>query len=175
MDSFDIKKIQNDDDTFLEFMKLYRLDLYKTALAFLKNKDEALEAIQEVTYRAYKKRKQLKQPEYLKTWLIRIMINYCQDILKKQKRMHPFINQEQQLTTNDNFHQLWLSDAISKLNSNEQELIYLKYFHGYTYEELSHHLKIPEGTLKTRIHFALKKLKQDLGSYKEGGWNEGLS
>ncbi|GEL76003.1 sigma-70 family RNA polymerase sigma factor [Tenuibacillus multivorans] len=172
MDSIDLDQFHQDDDVFLLAMKHYRVDLYKTALAFLKNKDHALEAIQEVTYRAYKKRKQLKKPEYLKTWLIRIMINYCQDVIKKQKRYLPFKRQAERASHSSDFQKVWIDDAIKQLNDHEQELIYLKYFHGFTYKELAMQFSQPEGTLKTNIHSALKKLKKDLGDDKEGGMNE---
>lgn len=79
-----IKAIAGNEAAFIELMKMYKIDLYKTGLSFLKNEEEALEAIQEVTYRAYKSIRKIKEPAYFKTWLMRIMINYCQDQLKKK-------------------------------------------------------------------------------------------
>ncbi|WP_019415887.1 sigma factor, partial [Paenisporosarcina sp. TG20] len=78
--------IAGDDGSFLIVMHNQKEALYRTALAFLKNEHDALEAIQEITYRAYKKIHTVKEPTYMKTWLTRIMMNYCQDQLKKQKR-----------------------------------------------------------------------------------------
>ena len=46
--------IKGDDQAFLKLIQLFKIDLYKTALSYLRNEEEALEAIQEVTYRAYK-------------------------------------------------------------------------------------------------------------------------
>jgi RNA polymerase sigma factor (sigma-70 family) len=81
------KAINGDDEAFLKLMQTYKMDLYKTALAYLGNKEDSLEAIQEVTYRAYRSIYDLQKPAYVKTWLIRIMINYCNDQLKKNKRV----------------------------------------------------------------------------------------
>ena len=44
--------IKGNDQAFLELIQLYKIELYKTALSFSRNEEEALEAIQEVTYRA---------------------------------------------------------------------------------------------------------------------------
>ena len=66
-------------------MREMRSKRYRTALAYLKNEGDALEAVQEVTFRAYEKIHSLKKPEYAKTWLVRIMMNYCRDVLHKQK------------------------------------------------------------------------------------------
>ncbi|MDN4606603.1 sigma factor [Sporosarcina highlanderae] len=80
------KAIGGDDDAFLSLMQFHKEALLRTAIAFLKNDQDALEALQEVTYRAYKKIHTVREPAYVKTWLIRIMMNYCQDQLKRGKR-----------------------------------------------------------------------------------------
>jgi len=48
------KAISGNEEAFLELMKIHKIDLYKTALSYLRNEGEAFEAVQEVTYRAYK-------------------------------------------------------------------------------------------------------------------------
>ena len=63
------KAIKGDDEAFLQIMQLYKDTLYRTAFAFLKNEHDALEAMQEVTFRAYQKIHTLKEPTYMKTWL----------------------------------------------------------------------------------------------------------
>ncbi|WP_394219419.1 sigma-70 family RNA polymerase sigma factor [Halobacillus trueperi] len=157
------KAISGDDESFLIMMKTYKNDIYKTALAFLKNKEDALEVLQEVTARAYQKRHQLREPRYAKTWLVRITIHYCQDLIKHKKRIHTreeiTLAQEQR----DETGRIVLEDAISSLPPKEQELVYLKYFHGLTFRELSKIMRVKENTLKTRLYTALSKLKQELG------------
>ena len=160
------KDFRKNNDAFVYIITTYRADLFRTAMAFLKNNEEALEAIQEVTFRAYKKRKQLRDIRYVKTWLIRIMINYCNDVLKKSKRLTDDRMLEHKASV-DNSKSIWLEDAIHHLKKADQELIYLKYFHGMTFPELAEQLKIPESTVKTRIYSALEKLKRQLAD--EGG------
>ncbi|WP_371514474.1 sigma factor [Solibacillus sp. R5-41] len=53
----------------------------------MKNEHDAIEAYQEMTYRSLKNIHKLKEPNYLKTWLIRILINICLDMKLKQSRL----------------------------------------------------------------------------------------
>lgn len=151
------KAIKGDDQAFLKLMQLYKDTLYRTAFAFLKNEHDALEAMQEVTFRAYQKIHTVKEPSYVKTWLVRIMMNYCQDQLKKRKR---YSSSEvlQKIGFEDATH-LEMNEAIESLSSVEQQLIFLKYFQNTKIKEIAELEKIPEGTVKSRLHKALKSLK----------------
>lgn len=155
------KAIKGDDQAFLQVMQLYKDTLYRTAFAFLKNEHDALEAMQEVTFRAYQKIHTVKEPSYLKTWLVRIMMNYCQDQLKKRKR---YSSSEilQEIGFNEDTTQLEINEAIASLSCVEQQLIFLKYFQNTKIKEIAELEKIPEGTVKSRLHKALKSLKDFL-------------
>ncbi|QFG01077.1 RNA polymerase subunit sigma-24 [Psychrobacillus glaciei] len=142
-------------------MQLHKEDLYRTAFAFLKNEHDAVEAMQEVTFRAFEKIHTVKKPNYMKTWLIRIMMNYCQDQLKKKKR---FISNEvlQEIGGYSVDSTMELEEAIASLSSDEQQLIFLKYFQNTKIKEIAEIKKIPEGTVKSRLHTALKSLRSFL-------------
>src|SRR5690242_13434391 len=74
------------EKAFYELMACNRDKLYKTAWFYLRDETAALEAIQEVTCRAFLKIGKLREPRYFSTWLTRILINYCMDELKRCKR-----------------------------------------------------------------------------------------
>lgn len=160
MDEFELnqKAIAGDDEAFIELMQLHKEALLRTALAFLKNDHEALEALQEVTYRAYKKIHSVKQPEYVKTWLIRIMINYCQDQLKKNRKWVSVGSGKEGIT--EDFSQFELTEALNSLPPNEQQLIYMKYFQDIKIKDIAAIEKIPEGTVKSRLHKTLRTLRE---------------
>ena len=153
--------IKGDDQAFLQIMKLYKDTLYRTAFAFLKNEHDALEAIQEVTFRAYQKIHTVKEPSYLKTWLVRIMMNYCQDQLKKSKR-YSSSGVRHEIGYSDDTTHLEMNEAIASLSNGEQQLIFLKYFQNIKIKEIAELEKIPEGTVKSRLHKALKTLRNFL-------------
>lgn len=156
------KAIKGNDEAFLQLIQTYKVDLYKTALSFLRNEEEALEAIQEVTYRAYKGIRNLKEASYFKTWLIRIMINYCNDQLKKQKRV--VINEEmlESVGVTENHSEMELRDAMLGLDERSREILTLKYFHDLKIKDIAGTMQCPEGTVKTWLNKALKALREKL-------------
>lgn len=145
------KAIKGDEQAFLQVMQLYKDTLYRTAFAFLKNEHDALEAMQEVTFRAYQKIHTVKEPRYVQTWLVRIMMNYCQDQLKKSKR-YSSNEMLQEIGHSEDTTHLEINEAIASLSSGEQQLIFLKYFQNTKIKEIAELEKIPEGTVKSRLH-----------------------
>ncbi|MEC5425361.1 sigma-70 family RNA polymerase sigma factor [Virgibacillus sp. C22-A2] len=156
------KAIDGDDDAFLRLIQLHKVDLYRTALSYLKNQEEALEAVQEVTYRSYKEIHTVREAAFIKTWLIRIMINYCNDQLKKDKRLifHGEIIDLQGVS--DSHTDMELKDAMSQLDDRSSEILTLKYFNDLKIKDIAIALECPEGTVKTRLNKALKKLRNKL-------------
>lgn len=154
--------IEGNDEAFLELINSVRIDLYKTALAYLRNEGDALEALQEVTYRAYSSLSELREPRYFKTWLIRIMINYCNDTIKKQKRL--ILNEKLLFIEGDfdNHYLFEIEDAMQSLDERSREMIILKYFHDLKIKEIAQAFNCPEGTIKTWLYKALKLLREKL-------------
>lgn len=153
------KAIRGDNDAFLQLMFIHKEALYRTALAYLKNEQDALEAMQEVTVRAYEKIKTLRMPEYAKTWLIRIMMNYCHDVLQKKKR---YVLDENVVVLNgvsDDFTYLEVEEALNHLSEKERQLVHMKYLHDIKIKDIADMTSTPEGTVKTRLYKAVKSLR----------------
>lgn len=89
MDDFTLvlRAKKGDETAFYSLMMNHKEQLFKIAYSYLKNEQDALEAIQEVTFRAFKHIRKLKEPDFFSTWLIRILINHCNDELHKKKRL----------------------------------------------------------------------------------------
>lgn len=165
--TFDLAKraIQGDEEAFLQLMKEHKDSLYRTAWSHFKNEHEAIEAVQEVTVRAYRNIHTVREPQYMKTWLIRIMLNYCNDTLKKAKRF--VITEQVELQTMDNNDELLvLEEAMERLNDSSRRIVHLKYFQNATHKEIAYIERIPEGTVKSRLHYALKTMRS---FFKERG------
>ena len=155
------RAIKRDEQAFLNVIHLHKETLYRTAFAFLKNEYDAIEAVQEVTVRAYKKIHTVKEPNYLKTWLVRIMMNYCQDQLRLKKR---YISSEQlhEIGTSENYTFLEIEEALAALPDKEQRLIHLMYFQNTKIKDIAIVENIPEGTVKSRLHKTLRTLRSFL-------------
>ena len=153
------KAMNGNDEAFLSLILTHKEALFRTALAYLKNEEDALEAIQEVTFRAYEKIKTVRKPEYIKTWLIRVMMNYCRDVLHKRKR---FVFDEDMLLQqgiSEDYTYLEIEEALTTLSKAERELIYLRYLHEVKIKDIAEMTMTPESTVKTRLYKALGVLK----------------
>ncbi|WOV86459.1 sigma-70 family RNA polymerase sigma factor [Sporosarcina oncorhynchi] len=153
------KAIRGDDEAFLQLMFMHKEALYRTALAYLKNDGDALDAVQEVTFRAYEKIKTLHTPEYAKTWLVRIMMNHCRDVIRKKNRYVFNDNIAEMKGISDDFTYLEVEEALSHLSEKDRQLVHLKYLHDIKIKDIADMTSTPEGTVKTRLYKAVKSLR----------------
>ena len=152
---------------FSTLIKSYEKDLYKVAIAMTKNDDDALDCIQEAILQAYISIKDLRQDEYFKTWLIKILINKCNALLKKNKKI---LNLDVSIAENDKVEQsdrLELKDSINNLDSNLKIIVILYYYEDMSIKDISESLNIPQGTIKSRLSRARSKLKEMLSIDEE--------
>lgn len=75
-----------DEEAVFALLQLHMDKLYRIAWIYLRNEQDALEALQETSCRAFVKLGTLKRPEFFSTWIVRIMLNVCMDELKRKKR-----------------------------------------------------------------------------------------
>jgi RNA polymerase sigma-70 factor (TIGR02954 family) len=157
---------RGDDDAFYQLIRAHKEKLYKVAYAFFRNETDALEALQEVTCRAYLKLSKLKTPAYVSTWLTRIMIHTCIDEQKRKRRWQVEPTEREAAHVEDTDSRMQIDEALSRLAPVQRQVIILKYFEDLTIREIASLLGHPEGTIKTWLHKALGALREDLGK----GW-----
>ena len=161
-----VKKAQKGDEkAFLTLFQNYEEDLYRIAYVYVKNKNDALDVVQETAYKAISQIQTLKNPEYFKTWLIRITINCAINLLKKEKKVVPLKSEYTEgniSNENDCALRLTLRDMIERLNENEKSVVVLKYFYNYTFLEISKIIELPIGTVKTLLYRSLEKFRIQL-------------
>ncbi len=138
--------------------------LYRVSYAQLPQSCDREDAIQECLYKAWKKRHQLKNERYLQTWVIRILINECHNIQRKKQRELPLAEFAER--TAPPGADIELHDALMNLSENLRLPILLHYGEDYTIKEIAQILRLPEGTVKTRMLHARRELKKNL--YWEG-------
>ncbi|MET3937638.1 RNA polymerase sigma factor (sigma-70 family) [Paenibacillus sp. PvP094] len=152
---------KGDAEAFAALMAMHQSRLYRIAYAYLHNEGDALEAIQESTYRAYRKLKKLKEPSYFGTWLIRILLNYCADERKRKNRYSP-VTEMHEPSSWDRPEDPDLAAAVSALDPDCKQIIILSYFEGFSLTETAEILDIPVGTVKSRLHRTLGQLRAQL-------------
>ena len=77
------KAKKGDADAFCRLMELETQNMYKIARAYLKNDEDAADAISDTILTCFEKLHTLQNNRYFKTWLIRILINKCKDIINR--------------------------------------------------------------------------------------------
>ncbi|MDQ0225753.1 sigma-70 family RNA polymerase sigma factor [Metabacillus niabensis] len=168
------RAIKGDAAAFEELLFLEEKMLYYKAISYVGNKEDALDAIQEATCKAFLSIGKLKNPEYFSTWLFKILIHECYNLLRKRKQIIPYEENEllkkldeKQDKEIESFH---LSEALSTLNTSYQTSIILFYYHDLSIKDISEVMEKPVGTVKTYLRRAKKKLKSELErSYKLNG------
>lgn len=152
-----------DEESFFALMQLHKERLYRIAYAYLKNEDDALEAIQETAYRAWKTFGKLKHPQYVSTWLIRILLNCCGDEWKRRKRFAPVTDIPERSAPDpklaDAVDRVQLAEALERLDPKLKQIIILKYYEDMTLTEIAETLDRPVGTVKTWLNKSLIALK----------------
>jgi RNA polymerase sigma-70 factor (ECF subfamily) len=157
---------KGNDHAFLTLFQKYEQDIYRIAFVYLKNQSDALDVVQETAYRSFKSIKNLKEPKYFKTWLIRIAISCSIDLLRKQKNVVQLKPEFEEFISGDINEDIDLEmtvrDLIERLNEDEKGVIILRFYEGLTIKEVSETLDIPLGTAKTILYRALNKLRRNL-------------
>ncbi|WP_455257949.1 sigma-70 family RNA polymerase sigma factor [Peptoniphilus asaccharolyticus] len=148
------------NEDFESLMENREYKLYKIAFTYLRNRDDSMDCVQETLLKGLKSYHRLKNREYFDTWIIRILINTCIDYLNKNRNTLQ-INEEisSEEIESDYEQTIDLLNAIKDLDQQQRELIFLKYFKGYSNVEIAEEMGIKEGTVKSRVHRVLKKLR----------------
>jgi len=157
-------------DTVVErLIEQYGQEVYKIAYFYMKETQLAEDVFQEVFYKVIKNYHKFNHQSSEKTWLIRITINTCKDMLRTSwiKRVTTFgVWQDseneyekpydiEKKETNKELYEL-----IQQLPQKYKEILLLFYYKDLTYEEISEILQIPEGTVRSRLSRAREKLKK---------------
>ncbi|MGG3452298.1 sigma-70 family RNA polymerase sigma factor [Domibacillus aminovorans] len=151
---------------FEELLFLEEKTLYYKALSYVGKKEDALDAIQETSCKAFLSIGQLQNPEFFSTWLFKILIRECYKLLKNRDQIIPYeeieLLKRLDRIQDKEIESIHLSDALAKLNSSYQTSIILFYYHDLSIQEISEIMDKPVGTVKTYLRRAKKKLKNDL-------------
>lgn len=156
---------KGDDNAFYELISERKVQLYKTAFAYVKNKEDALDIVSDTVCKAYVSIKKLKEPSFFNTWLTRILINTSLDCINKNNKSVSFqenTNSDMGLILKDDDQIIDLKVAVDKLQGKYKTIVILKYFQDMTLTEIAKILQCPLGTVKTNLHKALGELRLDL-------------
>ncbi len=157
---------------------IQQADSLKTyARNFTRDQDDANDLVQDTLLKAVTYFRNFKEGTNLKGWLYTIMKNTFINNYRRVVKTNSFITKEEEITSanlvvsassnrgENKFVMEDINNALSNL-SDDYYIPFTMYFEGYKYHEISDHLNIPIGTVKTRIHVARKAMKKTLNAYR---------
>lgn len=134
--------------------------------------NDCADAIQEAVLKAYKSISTLKHPEFFKTWFIRILINECKKINVQKNKVIPMEEVIlEKLVSNGIDESLAIQQMLNLLENELRDVVILYYFEDLPIKDISGMLKIPQGTVKSRLSRARQKLSTLIKTDFEGSDN----
>ncbi len=131
--------------------------LYRVSYSILPEKCDREDAVQSCLEKAWKRRRALREERYLKTWLVRILINECYDIHRRRAREAPRELPERAAPPDADRE---LHDALMRLPEELRTPIVLHYMDGYPVQEIASVLRLAQGTVKSRMRRGRAMLKE---------------
>lgn len=147
-------------DTFERNIREYAPNMYRLALAMLHDREDARDAVGEAALKAYEKLHTLRDAERFRPWIMQITANEARRIYGRNRRSTPVEDMEAYMPAfRDESHELW--DVVMQLDIAYREVILLYFYERFSIREISAALRIPEGTVKSRLSRG-KKLLRDM-------------
>jgi len=144
------------DDIFIERLAAMRETMYRVSCAQLQRACDRDDAVQEALLKAWHNRRKLKEERYMQTWVVRILINECRNIQRKQKR--EIVTDELPESSSTEEANTDLYDALFRLDEKLRLPVVLHYIEGYSTQEIAKILGTPKGTILWRMSKARKEL-----------------
>lgn len=148
-----------DKQDFTRQVKQMERRLYRVAMSYTGNEADAADTVQEALLRAWAKRDTLRDESLFSTWMTRILINECKTLLRKRRRITPMETLPQQGNQSPLDSQDDLRAALLSLEPHYRVPLVLNALEGYTLREIAGMLRLPEGTVKSRVSRARRQLR----------------
>jgi RNA polymerase sigma-70 factor (ECF subfamily) len=163
-----VKKAKRGDaEAFIELIEKNKLSMYRVARGFLREEEDVADAMSETVLTCYEKVGSLRQDAYFKTWMIRILINHCKDILKKQKRsisVEDIPETEARVPDNES---LEFQELIEPLREQDRSIFTLYYVYGMKVKEIAACMEMKESTVVTRLKRGRETLRGEMTDSRE--------
>lgn len=145
-----------DEKQFCQRVEPARDKLFRIAYTLLHNEQDCSDALQEALLRAWQNLDRLREERYFDTWLVRILINECKRL---RTRRQPVVSVPAAPFEPDDRP---LHDALQAMDERYRLPLVLHYLEGYSLEEIAWLLRVPTGTVKSRMHAGRRKLRDIL-------------
>ncbi len=141
--------------------------LYAVARLILRDDGLAEDAVQEALVRAWQQLPSLRDPERFNAWLYRLVVNACADQGRQLRRWSQQVRQlPVDISVGDDTGSVadreQLERGFGRLKPEQRAVIVLHYYSGFSAAEIARILGTPEGTARSRLHYATEAMRAAL-------------
>lgn len=172
-----VSGIRNGDEgAFQELFRRFQGNIYGTALRILKEEQAAWDALQETLVNIHRACHKFRGDSKLSTWINRITINVCLEMIRRNRKHRRNLDGDvsewvhlEDASQRTPYEELCRTDirkrvraGISALNERHRKVVWLHDLEGFTIREIAESLKVAEGTIKSRLFYGRRQLRQRL-------------
>ena len=149
---------KGDKVAFERLFRKHSVSLYRVARGILKCESDIEDATQETIIKAYQKLSSLRSDLYFKTWLIKILVNECNYIVRANKKTANLVETEP-ACSNSPYENFELFSVVQSLDSDLRIVTLLFYYEGLPQKDIAEVLELPVGTVSSRLSRSREKLR----------------
>jgi RNA polymerase sigma-70 factor (ECF subfamily) len=148
---------------------------YGLARAILHDPIDAQDATHDAFVSAWRAWGSLRDPTRFEAWFDRIIVNTCRNRLRGTQRRATDISSEVAMASGDPFGQTEdrdvLGAAIARLSADHRIVVALRFYRDLTVDDIAGRLGVPSGTVRSRLHYALRALHDAIDAADSKGSN----
>jgi RNA polymerase sigma-70 factor (ECF subfamily) len=180
---------EGNKEAFSALVAMYKMKIFNLVFGLTRDREVSDDLTQDVFIKAWTSLASFRGESGFGTWLYRITVNRVKDEQRKKKRIWKEVSLEEigeraaepsvdpspeEKERNEEERRALVHKALGVLPRKHQVVLALRDIEGLSYEEISSALKLPPGTVESRLHRARKKLREKLEPFliEEGGRHE---
>ena len=152
---------KGDQEAFTQLMLAHEQMLSRVAMSFLKDPEDAADAVQDTVLAVWQNLGQLKQTRFFKTWLVRILINKCYRVgALRNKHVHGQLEAAPECLEQPNWDQtLDIRATLSDMKEEDQLILGLFYYDGLSVGDIAKVLNVSQDCVKQRLYRGRKRFR----------------
>ena len=151
MDKLVCRAQKQDPNAFAELMRLCESDMYRIARSLLRCDADIADAMQETILTCFEKLPTLRTPSYFKTWMMRILINKCNDVLRDGRKTVTTDILPESGSTDPALANVEFEMLMDSLDEPYRTVLVLRYGEGLSTRQISQVLEISESAVRQRL------------------------
>ncbi len=179
--------LEGDTTALASIVEKYGKLVYRLAIQITKNHEDANDVMQETFLKVYESIEGFRKESAFETWLYRIIVNQALNLVRRRDlRRESSLADENEIDPRFNLRgssgypnsphddvekkelQKWVTQAVDSLPAKHRTVVILHEFEGLTHPQIATILNCSEGTVRSRLHYARRKLRDLLKPYVDG-------